>query len=211
MTVGGGGRFAPSWAVKAAKKLVYGRVSASKKVKICVADVVILWYATGYSLFHGSPADRESLVRCQSADGGGGEVQAGHRRLDLPNYRLSEITARRTADTGVWVTFGEGVYDITDFMIGHPGGDKIGLAAGGSVEPFWDLYAIHHTEHVYAILETLRVGNIDPADMVSTAPPSGEDPYSHEPRRHPALQVTGPENVCNNWKNVTSQENFLFF
>jgi len=119
-----------------------------------------------------------------------GGVPAGRRRPDLPNYSLSEITAHRTAETGVWVTFGEGVYDITDFMVGHPGGDKISLAAGGSVEPFWDLYAIHQTEHVYAVLETLRVGNIDPADVATVAPSASGDLYSHEPRRHPALRVS---------------------
>jgi len=121
----------------------------------------------------------------------GGSVQAGRRRPDLPNYRLSDVRERRTADTGVWVTFGEGVYDITDFMVGHPGGDKVGLAAGGSLEPFWDLYAIHRTEHVFAVLESLRIGNVHPDDAAELARrPAGDDgPYSHEPRRHPALQV----------------------
>jgi len=36
------------------------------------------------------------------------------------------------------------VYDITDFVESHPGGkDKIMMAAGGSVEPFWKVFAIH--------------------------------------------------------------------
>jgi len=120
-------------------------------------------------------------------------VQAGRRRQDLPDYRLSDIREHRTAEKRVWVTFGDGVYDITEFMVGHPGGDKITLAAGGSVEPFWDLYAVHRTEHVYDILETLRVGNIHPDDVstaaAAVAESSGDDPYSHEPRRHPALRV----------------------
>ena len=116
---------------------------------------------------------------------------AGRRRPDLPDYRLTDIREHRTADNGVWVTFGEGVYDITDFMIGHPGGtDKISLAAGGSVEPFWDLYAVHRSEHVYEVLEMLRIGNVHPDDVVEVAPLAGDDPYSHEPRRHPALQVS---------------------
>ena len=118
-----------------------------------------------------------------------GSEQAGRRRPDLPSYRLSDIREHRTADTGVWVTFGEGIYDITDFMVGHPGGDRISLAVGGSLEPFWDLYAIHRTEHVYAVLETLRIGNVHPDDVAEVAPSPGDDPYSHEPQRHPALRV----------------------
>jgi len=141
----------------------------------------------------GSQARHKSLVQCKSADDVGGTVQAGHRRPDLPDYRLSDIRKHQTAKESIWVTFGNGVYDITDFMVGHPGGDKITLAAGGSVEPFWDLYAVHKTEHVAEILETLRIGNIHPDDMsaaaASVAQSSGDDPYSHEPQRHPALRV----------------------
>jgi len=130
---------------------------------------------------------------CESADDVGDVVQAGRRRPDLPDYRLSDISEHRTADKRIWVTFSDGVYDITEFIIGHPGGDKITLAAGGSVEPFWDLYAVHKTEHVGTILETLRIGNIHPDDVSAAADAiaksSGDDPYSHEPRRHPALRV----------------------
>lgn len=50
------------------------------------------------------------------------------------------------------------MYDITDFVVEHPGGDQILLAAGSSVEPFWMLYAVHNNPHVWKILETLRIG-----------------------------------------------------
>lgn len=142
----------------------------------------------GYTLSRGD----ESSVLCDNVDithAVGGTVSAGRRRPDLPDYRRNEISQHLTADKRVWVTFGDGVYDITDFMVGHPGGDKISLASGGSLEPFWDLYAIHRTEHVYAILETLRIGNIHPDDVSAVPRSSSDDPYSHEPRRHPALRV----------------------
>ncbi len=36
----------------------------------------------------------------------------------------------------------DGVYDITDFVAQHPGGaSKIMLAAGGAVDPFWNMCA----------------------------------------------------------------------
>ena len=39
------------------------------------------------------------------------------------------------------------------------------MAAGGSLEPFWALYAQHKTKEVLEILETLRIGNIDPEEV----------------------------------------------
>ena len=39
------------------------------------------------------------------------------------------------------------------------------MAAGGSLEPFWAMYAAHRTSEVMKILDTYRVGNITPADM----------------------------------------------
>ena len=59
----------------------------------------------------------------------------------------------------------QGVYDVTEFQKNHPGGEKILLAAGGSVEPFWALYAQHKTEEVMEILESLRIGNLDEKDL----------------------------------------------
>lgn len=41
------------------------------------------------------------------------------------------------------------------------GGDKILLGAGGSVEPFWALYAVHKSEHVLKLLEKYRIGKYD--------------------------------------------------
>jgi hypothetical protein len=35
------------------------------------------------------------------------------------------------------VIYKNGVYDITEFVQGHPGGNKILLAAGSTIEPFW--------------------------------------------------------------------------
>jgi sulfite oxidase len=38
----------------------------------------------------------------------------------------------------VWVSFKDGVYDITDFIKRHPGGDyNILMVAGGPLEPFF--------------------------------------------------------------------------
>uniref|UniRef100_A0A1B6BW31 sulfite oxidase n=1 Tax=Clastoptera arizonana TaxID=38151 RepID=A0A1B6BW31_9HEMI len=87
----------------------------------------------------------------------------------------------------IWVTYGQGIYDITNFIKEHPGGDKILLAAGGSVEPFWLLYAVHQTPEILSMLEEYRIGNISEDDS-KEATKNMEDPYGNEPRRHPSLR-----------------------
>lgn len=54
----------------------------------------------------------------------------------------------------------EGVYDVTDYMEEHPGGeDMILQAAGRSLEPFWAIYLGHEdNDEVIDILEALRIG-----------------------------------------------------
>ncbi len=64
-------------------------------------------------------------------------------RPDLPFLTKSDVAKHKTKESAILVTYQNGVYDITEFVPGHPGGDKILLAAGGSVDPFWDLYAQH--------------------------------------------------------------------
>lgn len=47
---------------------------------------------------------------------------------------------------------------IADIYCVIAGGDKIMMGAGGSVEPFWALYAVHKNPHVLNIFETYRIG-----------------------------------------------------
>ena len=116
---------------------------------------------------------------------------AGNRKADLRDIRLADIERHKDGSTGVWVTFRDGVYDITNFMAEHPGDKKIMMAAGGAVDPFWDFYAIHHTAHVYQQLEQLRIGNVHPDDAAKrpARDADSEKVFSHEPRRSPVLRV----------------------
>lgn len=51
------------------------------------------------------------------------------------------MARHRTRADRVWITYENGVYDITDFLSKHPGGsEKVMLAAGSSIDPFWALY-----------------------------------------------------------------------
>ena len=53
------------------------------------------------------------------------------------------------------------MYDITEFVNQHPGGSKrILLAAGGSVDSFWAMYAQHQKKEVAQLLEAYRIGSL---------------------------------------------------
>mmetsp|Transcript_27669 Transcript_27669/g.94435 ORF Transcript_27669/g.94435 Transcript_27669/m.94435 type:complete len:490 (-) Transcript_27669:114-1583(-) len=116
---------------------------------------------------------------------------AGARRV----YTRAEVSSHTSESTGVWVTYKDGVYDITDFVRNHPGGsDKIMLAAGGAVDPFWNLYRQHlNTPAPLEMLEQMRVGDLDPKEYAAERAAAAEaaagrgDPYAKDPARHPAL------------------------
>ena len=112
----------------------------------------------------------------------------------LPTYTLAQVSKITSESEKTLVVYKNGVYDITSFISSHPGGVKqISLASGASIEPYWALYAAHHHPEVYKILESYRVGNIDPADVLPNPNVSSTPLYAYEPKRHPALVVNSSE------------------
>ncbi|XP_019911222.2 sulfite oxidase, mitochondrial [Esox lucius] len=107
----------------------------------------------------------------------------------MPIFTQDDVTKHRSIEEGVWVTYKGSVYDITEFVSMHPGGDKILLAAGGALEPFWALYAVHSQEHVLEILSEYKVGELSAEDRRKQQTVKSSDPYSTDPVRHPALHV----------------------
>ncbi|XP_073830664.1 sulfite oxidase [Musca autumnalis] len=107
-------------------------------------------------------------------------------RKDLPTFKLEDVQKHNSLEKGIWVTYGIGVYDITDFIPKHPGSDKIMLGAGSAIDPFWAIYQQHNTKEILTLLESYRIGNISPEDEVSTEDMGS--PWAHEPKRHPLLK-----------------------
>ena len=64
-----------------------------------------------------------------------------------------------------WIIHENGVYDITEFIEQHPGGEVILRACGGSIDPYWKLFTIHQKPEVYDILKQYRIGCIDERDL----------------------------------------------
>ena len=84
-------------------------------------------------------SDARERPSCKSAE-----------RDGFPIIAKAEVAKHKSAQAGgVWVTYAGGVYDITEFIASHPGGaSRISMAAGGALEPFWKLYALHKKDEV---------------------------------------------------------------
>lgn len=88
------------------------------------------------------------------------------------------------------MTFEDKVYNITEWVGAHPGGDVILRAAGASIEPYWNIFSIHKTPYVREILEQYLIGYIDAADLGPDGLPAAEnieDPFVNDPVRDPRL------------------------
>ena len=84
------------------------------------------------------------------------------RRAAQPSARVA--CAAPLADAKRRCDRQEGVYDVTDFVAGHPGGaEKLLMAAGGSADAFWRLYPQHYrSAAALAALAQRRIGTLDP-------------------------------------------------
>ncbi|XP_029809713.1 sulfite oxidase, mitochondrial isoform X1 [Suricata suricatta] len=104
-------------------------------------------------------------------------------------YTREEVRSHSSPETRIWVTLGCEVFDVTEFVDLHPGGpSKLMLAAGGPLEPFWALYAVHNQPHVREMLAQYKIGELSPEDEVPSTLKTS-DPYVDDPVRHPALKV----------------------
>ena len=114
--------------------------------------------AAVYCLMHTQPVPALCADCCAPVDGTWGAAQkpaAGVREIDR-----EEVAKHRSRDS-VWVTYKDGVYDVTDFAAMHPGGAaRLMLAAGGAIDPFWAMYAQHQTAEVRQLLEGYRIGTL---------------------------------------------------
>ncbi|KAK8924486.1 Sulfite oxidase [Metarhizium anisopliae BRIP 53293] len=117
------------------------------------------------------------------------ENPSDNRDPDLPRFRIAEVRKHGADSDHPWVIYGDKVYDITDWIPAHPGGQVILRAAGGSIDPYWNIFTIHKNQYVYDILSQYLIGYVDQADLVNGKPAQDqiEDPFENDPERHPSL------------------------
>jgi len=110
-------------------------------------------------------------------------------RPDLPIIPLSEVQEHNDSDS-MWYTFRGGVYDLTTFQQGHPGGfPRLMMAAGQDLEPYWDIYRQHFRAHVLEWIETHRIGSLSPEDAELARKETGQigDMFESDPIRSKEL------------------------
>lgn len=88
-------------------------------------------------------------------------TRTNERKKKTKYIRLSDIKAH-SADSqdGIWVSRGTSVYDITDWIDGHPGGSVIIRAAGGALEPYWSVFAFHQRPDIVGMLDEFKIGEV---------------------------------------------------
>ena len=123
-------------------------------------------------------------------------VQDGHDIDKMPEYSADEVAANDGTDgKPMWMSYGGVVYDVTDFIANHPGGaEKISMAAGGAIEPFWHLYRQHYASDLpMKLMEHMVIGRLNEADQEKIDEQLSvleeDDPYAREPARHQALKI----------------------
>lgn len=126
------------------------------------------------------------------------ETDKDIRDPSVARYRLSDIHSHDASHPNPWVTHQDKVYDITDWVAAHPGGDVILRAAGQSIEPYWAIFTIHNQAHVKEILDEYLIGYIHALDLVDGRPPAHaiQDPFASDPPRDPRL-LTHTAKPCN--------------
>ena len=114
---------------------------------------------------------------------------AGKKQEGLPLLSYQEVAKHNCEENGIWVTFQEGVYDVTEFVSKHPGGDLLLVAAGKAIDPFWKVYTVHNSVDTHELLEEMRIGNLDLATVPKKEEIPVGDQWKNEPAmRHPALR-----------------------
>ncbi|KAL4129394.1 hypothetical protein PRNP1_005581 [Phytophthora ramorum] len=85
--------------------------------------------------------------------------KTGELEPELPAFSIRQVQEQ------AWVVYRHGVYDMTDFVGGHPGGRRILQASGKSIELFWQQSEPHSRAGALEKLEELRIGNLKQEDF----------------------------------------------
>jgi sulfite oxidase len=119
---------------------------------------------------------------------------------DCSKIRLAELPLHDRNAERKWVMRGTTIYDITDFIESHPGGEVILRACGSCIDPYWKIFSIHQKQEVYDVLNQYYLGDLDERDIDTTTGLANwaalgreqtdiGDPFKEDPERDPSLLV----------------------
>lgn len=85
---------------------------------------------------------------------------AFYKATEERSFSREEISRHKFPNRDIWVTYRDGVYDISPFVALHPGGDVFDNVAGGSIDRDWEVLSFHETGQAQEMLEKMRIGKI---------------------------------------------------
>ena len=104
---------------------------------------------------------------------------------DNKDYSSNDLLEYTDPKNKVLISYKDNVYNITDFIKEHPGGgEKIMLAAGKAIDPYWDIYP-QHLKNTEDILESMKVGKLSD---YKPKPDNKKELYKNEPKREGNLK-----------------------
>ncbi|XP_025282135.2 cytochrome b5 type B [Canis lupus baileyi] len=97
----------------------------------------------------------------EAASGSDGNGQGGEAAVTY--YRLEEV-AKRNSLKEIWLVIHGRVYDVTDFLKEHPGGEEVLLEQAGAdaSESFED---VGHSSDAREMLKQYYIGDVHPDDL----------------------------------------------
>lgn len=117
---------------------------------------------------------------------------------DLPLMTLDEVNSLSEEPGKTIATFRGGVFDLTGFVPGHPGHDRILMANGNDLEPFWDVYKLHYRPHIQHLLQDFRIGNLSDSDAEKSRDETHfVNQFTDEPLRPRSVLRMASERPCN--------------
>ncbi|KAJ6215991.1 hypothetical protein RDWZM_010491 [Blomia tropicalis] len=96
---------------------------------------------------------------------------------NLPFYLMEQVSKHNNV-----------MYDVSQFVKIHSGGDIILLEAGNFIELFWRFNSQHETQQVFELLEIFRIGNLREEDRLKPSDIQVSDPSDeYISKRNPVL------------------------
>ena len=131
------------------------------------------------------PAGQQTCVRAP-IDRRDADCRVCHTTLPTISLDAVRDEEQRSAKGRCWVTLNGGVYDVTDFLEAHPGGQtRILMVDGLDLAKFWEIYTLHDRQHIRDLLEDYRIANLSESDAARAYETTADLPsmYENDPKR----------------------------
>ena len=99
-----------------------------------------------------------------------------------PVYSRKEVEFHDSLDKDIWVTYKNNVYNITEFIMNHPGGDdQLYSVAGQDIAVAWNSFRNHKSSpRALQLLESMKIGELNPSEVIEIPDIKHKATYNNE-------------------------------